>query len=328
LLVSTDGKIPSAVKVRSGAQPDRFAGGRSVSKDLIGKDQIGKDQIGKDQRKDESTLTEVQKATQSLAEMMLFGAEAPPCVEDHPSIILAIDYTSSMGPERIEERRITAEAARSIAYSLLAQLGTQVLLAFFRGDGHDRSAKHPRQLKFSKVWYSAPEELAQAIMKIEHWAGWTQHCRLLRHVVEEANKRAIQRVVIISDAFEQQTPLRPDGDDLLAARVHARRLRNLGTEVVFGFKGIIRGACPLDRAGVNAEQAFRDIASEAGGYVFPFDPATIADRFAEIATQAAFAAKGDAAGPQKLLEHLQSAPFEMTVGEQVPNSKCQSQSES
>ena len=88
--------------------------------------------------------------------------------------------------------------------------------------------------------------------------------------------------------LEQQTPLRPDGDDLLAARVHARRLRNLGTEVVFGFKEIIRGACPLDRAGVNAEQAFRDIAREAGGYVFPFIPATVADRFVEIATQAAF----------------------------------------
>ena len=175
-----------------------------MSKDLIGKDQIGKDQI-----KDESTLTEVQKATQSLAEMMLFGAEAPPRVEDHPSIILAIDYTSSMGPERIEERRITPEAARTIAYSLLAQLGTQVLLAFFRGDGDDRSAKHPRQLKFSKVWYSAPEELAQAIMKIEHWAGWTQHCRLLRHVVEEAKKRAIRQVVIISDAFRAANSAAP-----------------------------------------------------------------------------------------------------------------------
>jgi hypothetical protein len=75
--------------------------------------------------------------------------------------------------------------------------------------------------------------------------------------------------VIISDAFERQMPLRPDGDDLAAARVHAARLRDLGVKLVVGYKGTIRGACPLDRAGVDATQAFHDITQVNGGYCFP-----------------------------------------------------------
>ena len=133
--------------------------------------------------------------------------------------------------------------------------------------------------------------------------------------------------MIISDAFERQTPLRPDGDDLQAARVHARRLRDLGTQVVFGFKGIIRGGCPLDRAGIRAEEAFRDIAREADGYVFLFDPATLVARFTELAQSASFAAKGDQASAQKLIEHLQSMPFEMVVEERQPSARCAAQAE-
>jgi len=271
--------------------------------------------------------TEVERAQEALVEGMLFGASAQPQQAGPPRIILALDCTNSMG-EFLEERRITPEMARSIAYPLFGQPGLQVLLAYFRGDGDKQSAKHPRQLKFSKEWYSTPEKLAQAITKIDHWAGWTQHCRLLRQVVEEAEQRgAVQQLVIISDAFERRTPLRPDGDDLQAARVHARRLRDLGTKVVVGFKGIIRGGCPLDRAGVNAEQAFHDIAREAGGYVFPFVPATVTARFTELAQSATLAARGDTAGAQKSIEHLQSTPFEMVVEERQPSARCAAQSE-
>ena len=113
----------------------------------------------------------------------------------------------------------------------------------------------------------------------------------------------------------------------MAARIHAARLRDLGVKLIVGYKGTICGACPLDRAGVNAEHAFRDITRENGGYMFLFDPATAADRFAEIATQATLMAKGDAVGVQKLIEHLRTVHFEMTVGEQVPSARCASQSE-
>jgi hypothetical protein len=181
-------------------------------------------------------------------------------------------------------------------------------------------------LQFSNKWYTAPEELARKIAAIDHWPGWTQHCRLLRHAVAEAEKHAVQELVIITDAFEERTPLRPEGDDLLAARVHARRLRDLGVKIVAGYKGTIRGGCPLDRAGVSAEQAFRDITDENGGYCFLLNPEELAERFSDVATQAALVAKGDTAGAQVLLEHLRAVSFEMetnVVGEQVPSTKCE-----
>ena len=47
-----------------------------------------------------------------------------------------------------------------------------------------------------------------------------------------------------------------DGDDLMAARVQAARLRQLGVTVIVGYKGTIVGACPFDRAGKHAERDF------------------------------------------------------------------------
>jgi hypothetical protein len=295
----------------------------------MGKDLVRKIDASKPERTDvaKPERTEVDEATRALAERMLFGTEPrPQPVQDRPRIILALDCTTSMG-EFIEARKITAEAAYTMANALFRKAGSEgleVRLAFFRGD--DRSPKRPRQLQFSNKWYTAPEELARAIAAIDHWPGWTQHCRLLRRVAEEAERLAIRELVIITDAFEERTPLRPEGDDLLAARVHARRLRDLGVKIVAGYKGTIRGACPLDRAGVSAEQAFRDITEENGGYCFLLNPADVAERFDEIAAQAALVAKGDTAGAQAQLEHLRAVPFEMeanVVGEQVPSTKCE-----
>ena len=274
----------------------------------------------------QTEATEVVEAAHALAQRMLFGTEPrPQPVQGRPRIILALDCTVSMG-EYIEARKITLEAATTMANALFRKAGSEgleVRLAFFRGD--DRSPKQPRQLQFSNKWYTAPEELARAIAAIDHWPGWTQHCRVLRHAFAEAEKQAVQELVMITDAFEERTPLRPEGDDLLAARVHARRLRDLGVKIVAGYKGTIRGGCPLDRAGVSAEQAFRDITDENGGYCFLLNPKELAERFSDVATQAALVAKGDTAGAQVLLEHLRAVPFEMetnVVGEQVPSTKC------
>jgi hypothetical protein len=293
-----------------------------MSKELTRRTDITRSEQTKTERT-RSKQTEVERAQEALAERMLFGTSARPQDAGPSSTILILDCTISMG-EYIEERRITLEAARSIAYSLFFEPEMRVRLGFFRGDG---SAKHPRQLRFSNEYYTAPEKLARHIAAVEHWPGWTQHCRLLRMVAEEAEKQAIQQVVIISDAFERRTPLRPDGDDPMAARIHAARLRDLGVRLVVGYKGTVRGGCPLDRAGVNAEHAFRDITQENGGYVFLFDPATAADRFAEIATQATLTAKGDAVGAQKVIEHMQTVPFEMVVQERVPRTRCAARSE-
>jgi hypothetical protein len=103
--------------------------------------------------------------------------------------------------------------------------------------------------------------------------------------------------------------------------VHARSLRALGVQIAVGFKGVIRNACPLDRAGISAERAFREIVEESG-YCFLLDPAELAARFKEIANAVALVSKGDAASAQALLQHLRTVPFDMVVGEQVANPRC------
>jgi hypothetical protein len=167
---------------------------------------------------------------------------------------------------------------------------------YFRGG--DR--KHPRELVFDK-WYTTAEALARAITAIEHLAGWSQHCALLRHAIAAA-KQAIHQVVIISDAF---APLRPDGDDLMAARVRAARLRQLGVTLVVGYKGTIVGACPFDRGGKHAERDFMDITGANDGYCFPCDltgdPAQLDERFGQIAAQARLSACDDATGARLIL---------------------------
>jgi hypothetical protein len=294
-----------------------------MGKDLTRRTDITKSGQAKTQRAEQ---TEVSRAKVALAENMLFGASAPPQQAGPPRVILALDCTTCLG-EPIESRNITAEAATTIADSLFAGAGSaglQVQLWYFRGDG---DGKRPRQFRVSNKWHTTPEELAQKIAAIEHWGGWTQHCRLLRHAVEEAEKQAVHQVVIISDAFERQTPRRPDGDDLAAARVHAARLRQLGVTLVVGYKGTIAGACPFDRAGKHAERDFRDITHENGGYCFLYDPVQLGERFGEIAAQARLNARGDVAGAQRMIEHLQTIPFEMTVGERVPSARCASESQ-
>jgi hypothetical protein len=263
---------------------------------------------------------------------MLFGASARPKDSSPPRIILGLDCTSSMG-EYLEPRKITTEAASGIANGLFAEAGSsglEVQLVYFRGD--DRFPEQPRQLGASKRWYSSAAELARAIVAVEHWPGWTQHCRLLRHAISEAENKAVRQVVIISDAFERRSPRRPDGDDPAAARVHAARLRDLGVKLVVGYKGTIAGGCPFNRAGIGAEQTLRAVADENGGYVFLCDPASdpeqLVERFAEIVAQARLSAQGDHDGAQRLmLEHKQTVTFDMTVEERVSSAHCALQAE-
>src|SRR5262245_1528911 len=203
-----------------------------MGKDLTRRTDIAKSKQAKTERP-RGKQTEIERAQEALAERMLFGASARPQQGGPPCIALVIDCTTSMG-EFIEERRITLEAARGIAYPLFVEPGMRVRLGFFRGDG---SAKHPRQLKFSNELYETPEKLARDIAAIEHWPGWTQHCAWLRHVIAEAEKQAFQSVILISDAFERRTSRRPNGDDLVAAQVHATRLRALGVKLIVGYKG-------------------------------------------------------------------------------------------
>src|SRR5262245_16097664 len=105
-----------------------------MSKDLTRRTDITKSEQAKTKRTEQ---TEVGRAKEALAENMLFGTSAPPQQAGPPRIILALDCTTCLR-EPIEARKITAEAATTIANSLFAGAGSaglQVQLWYFRGDG-------------------------------------------------------------------------------------------------------------------------------------------------------------------------------------------------
>jgi hypothetical protein len=236
-----------------------------------------------------------------------------------PRVAIILDATTSMG-EYLPERKLTIEAARAIAYPMFEKIGPGGLaqVVFFRGADELQATQ----------WLPNPESLARAIAKIEHKAGWTQHNRALAHVIREAEKHPIDEALDISDAFEQRTPLRPNGDELANAIDQAAQLRALGVNLSIGYKGTVRNGCPLDRAGPDAEEAFYRIAKANGGSCFVFNPkkaGAAVKELGEIAAHAALKVKGDTAGAQAMLEHLHSVPFDMgavEVDDVVPLRKC------
>ncbi len=139
---------------------------------------------------------------------------------------------------------------------------------------------------------------------------------------DDMRRQVLEALLVAVSNVYKQVSLRPQGDDLEAARIHACRLHGLGVQIIAGFKGVIRGGCPLNRAGIDAERAFREIVDQ-NDYCFLLDPAKLAERFREVANAATLAVKGDAGGAQALLEHLRTVPFDMLVGE-VANAKCKS----
>jgi len=257
-----------------------------------------------------------------------------------PRIIISLDCTSSMG-EYLPSRKLDLYAIRRIVRPMFEQAGAaglEVQFVYFRGD--DEHSSRPRVCQAS-MWFTDPEELTRAMAAVEHAPGWTQHNRVFKHVIKEAEKRPVHELVIITDAYEgpagrqdlaiveaprSRRLRRPHGDVLEEGCIDAMRLRRLGVKITVAYKGTIRHGCPLDRAGVGAEQAFQEITEDNNGSVFLYDPADpdMVERFREVAAHAERMAKADMAGAQVLLEHMQSVPFEMDPVKDVePISKCE-----
>jgi hypothetical protein len=193
-----------------------------------------------------------------------------------------------------------------------AAAGLQVQIVSFRGQ--------------PSKWFTNPEEAAQWIASIKHEPGWTQHKKVFEHIIREAKEKPIHAAIVLTDAVELRGRGNPDGDVMEDLAKNAMRMKRLGCTVNFGYKGTIKGGCPIDRAGPHAEQRIKELAEDGGGCSFLYDPANpeFAKRFGEIATQAALAARGDAAGAQLLLEHRLAVPFEVNVVGEVVNAKCTS----
>jgi hypothetical protein len=232
-----------------------------------------------------------------------------------PRIVISLDATSSMG-EFLPDRKLDFEAYLGIAQPMFTKAsGLLVRFVYFRGT----------ECRVSR-WFSNPMELARSMASVQSAPGWTQHNRVFERVIREAEEVPIQELVVISDAFEERGPHRPDGDVLEDARVQATQLRGLGVKVTVAYRGTITGGCPLDRAGPRAEECFRDIVKANEGSMFLLHPANLrhaVEHITQVVAHAELQAKGDAAGAKVLLEHMQAVPFSMDpVGEQVPNAKC------
>src|SRR2546430_12209413 len=118
-----------------------------------------------------------------------------------PRIIISLDCTTSMG-EYLPGRPLTLKAARAHVRPLFEKAGAaglEVQFVYFRG--YDEHSSRPRECLASK-WFTEPEALARAMAAVEHAPGWTQHNRVFKHVIREAEKHPVHELIVITDAYE------------------------------------------------------------------------------------------------------------------------------
>jgi hypothetical protein len=151
-------------------------------------------------------------------------------------LIFTLDATASRAPTWAIARDLQTKMFREAAGHLDMQL------VYYRGD----------ECRASK-WVSSGEQLAQLMNGIDCQAGYTQIGRVLAHALREAEKAAVQALVFIGDAMEEQI-------EELAAM--AGKLGTLGVPI-FLFQ---EGRDPAVR------KAFRLLALKSGGAYFEFNP--------------------------------------------------------
>jgi hypothetical protein len=154
--------------------------------------------------------------------------------------MFALDATASRAPTWAIARDLQANMFRAAAP--IGHLDVQ--LVYYRA-GECRASK----------WVSSGEHLAQLMHRIECEAGYTQIGRVLAHALRETEMTAVQALVFIGDAMEEQI------EEL------AGMAGQLGTQGVpiFLFQ---EGRDPAVR------KAFRLLALKSGGAYFEFNPNT------------------------------------------------------
>ena len=156
-------------------------------------------------------------------------------------LMFALDATASRAPTWAIARDLQAKMFRTAAP--IGHLDVQ--LAYYRGASECRASR----------WVSNGEQLAHLMNRIECEGGCTQIGRVLTHTLREAEKAAMQALVFIGDAMEEQL-------EELAAK--AAQLGKLGVPI-FLFQ---EGRDPVVR------KAFRLLALKSGGAYFEFNPNT------------------------------------------------------
>jgi hypothetical protein len=153
-------------------------------------------------------------------------------------LIFALDATASRAPTWAIARNLQAKMFRETAP--FGRLDVQ--LTYYRAN----------ECRASK-WVSSGEQLAHLMNQIECEGGCTQIGRVLAHALREAEKAAMQALVFIGDAMEEQL-------DELASKA--------------GKLGALKAPIFMFQEGRDPEvrKAFRLLALKSGGAYFEFNP--------------------------------------------------------
>lgn len=177
-------------------------------------------------------------------------------------LIFALDATASREPTWDRASHLQAEMFQTAA----ALGGLEVQLVFYRGF---------RECKASG-WVRNANDLLKRMLQIRCYGGLTQIGRMLAHAAKETNKRKVDALVFVGDAFEE---------DIDRVSHEAGKLGMLGTPA-FLFQ---EGGDPL------ATRGFNEIARLTGGACCRFDTGSAEQLRALLRAVAAFAAGGRAA---------------------------------
>ena len=159
-------------------------------------------------------------------------------------LIFALDATAS--------REATWDLARDLQAKMFreaAPIGKlDVQLAYYRDTDECRASK----------WLASGEQVALLMNNIECEAGLTQIGRVFGHALRENEQAAVQALVFIGDAFEEQ---------LETVAAMASKCGKLGLPL-FLFQDVSQGR------DATARNAFRLFALKSGGAYFEFNPNT------------------------------------------------------
>jgi hypothetical protein len=193
-------------------------------------------------------------------------------------LIFAMDATMSRQPTWDMALALQAD----MFHAVRAVGGLMVQLVFFRGAGECRASK----------WVSDPAALATLMTRVACAGGYTQIGKVLSHAHKEATTRAVDALVYVGDAMEEEV-------DDLCGRAGELALRKVP---VFLFQ---------EGNDVRAERAFRELARLTKGAYCRFDAGSAAQLKALLSAVAVYAAGGRKAlaarsdgAAQRLLEQL------------------------
>lgn len=168
--------------------------------------------------------------------VIIMGGQSPALPRGR--LMFALDATASRESTWAIARDLQTKIFRDVAP--VGKLDVQ--LVYYRGD----------ECRTSK-WVSSGEQLAHLMNRIDCEGGHTQIGRVLDHALRENEKAAVQALVFIGDAMEEQI-------DVLAGA--AGKLGTQGVPIFIFQEG-------RDAA---VRRAFRLLALKSGGTYFEFNP--------------------------------------------------------